>query len=80
MSEPAFIDFSKMEQFGDERTGAVFFPRTQVQKDQASCWLTLHQRGIRTSYSGKSGPVALFSGAIGALGPRYCPSIEDKSG
>ncbi len=72
------IDFSKMqEQTGDH--GLSFSFESEPFKDQqVSCWLTyttsethklIHENKMRTP---------LFSGEIEGVGPRYCPSIEDK--
>lgn len=73
------IDFSKMEeQKGDENPGKFSFTPTARLTQQKSCYLTYtnleaHEI-LRTGFE-KS---PLFSGRIEGIGPRYCPSIEDK--
>ncbi len=73
------LDFSKMvEQPGDERIVPFSFMNEKLEQDQVSCWLTYtnektHQV-IRENFSRS----ALFGGHIEGIGPRYCPSIEDK--
>ncbi len=47
-------------------------------KDQQSCWLTWTTGETREAIMGNIGRSPLFSGDIEGIGPRYCPSIEDK--
>ncbi len=76
-----FVDFSKMsEQFGDERVVPFSFttdPET-VQIEQASCWLTYTNEQTHEIIRKNLDRSPLYSGAIEGVGPRYCPSIEDK--
>lgn len=73
------LDFSKMaEQKGDETIVPFSFLHDAIQREQVPCWLTYtneetHQV-IRENFSRSP----LFSGQIEGVGPRYCPSIEDK--
>lgn len=76
------LDYTKMEeQPGDEQSGKFsYLPEIQPipQKQQRSCHITytngdVHEL-LRTGFE-KS---PMFSGRIQGLGPRYCPSIEDK--
>lgn len=74
------IDFSKLEeQKGDNDPRLFsFIPHMRKPKRQLSCWIgytnpTVHEI-LRTGFD-KS---PLFSGTIQGVGPRYCPSIEDK--
>lgn len=74
------LDYSKMEeQKGDEEPGTFsFLSEIKPLKDQRSCFITytndkVHEL-LRTGFE-KS---PMFQGRIKGLGPRYCPSIEDK--
>jgi len=73
------IDYSKMiEQPGDEKIVPFSFMNDELKIEQVSCWLTYTNeethRVIRENFSRS----ALFGGQIEGVGPRYCPSIEDK--
>ena len=73
------IDFSKMEeQKGDEEEWRLSYHHTSRQLKQKSCWITYTNETVheilRTGF--KYSP--MFQGRIQGIGPRYCPSIEDK--
>ena len=75
------IDFSKMtEQFGDERIVPFSFTTDpeSIQKDQVSCWLTYTNEQTHDIIRANLDRSPLYSGVIDGVGPRYCPSIEDK--
>ncbi|MCR5216947.1 MAG: tRNA uridine-5-carboxymethylaminomethyl(34) synthesis enzyme MnmG [Lachnospiraceae bacterium] len=75
------IDFSKMEeQFGDERIVPFSFSTDPdaIQKEQVSCWLTYTNEETHKIIRDNIDRSPLFSGQIHGVGPRYCPSIEDK--
>ena len=75
------IDFSKMtEQFGDERIVPFSFTTDpdSIQKDQVSCWLTYTNEDTHRIIRANLDRSPLYSGVIDGVGPRYCPSIEDK--
>ncbi len=75
------IDFSKMtEQFGDERIIPFSFTTDpeSIQKDQVSCWLTYTNEQTHEIIRANLDRSPLYSGVIDGIGPRYCPSIEDK--
>ena len=75
------IDFSKMEeQFGDEKITPFSFENTpeELARDQVSCWLTYTNEETHKIIRDNIDRSPLFSGAIEGVGPRYCPSIEDK--
>ena len=73
------FDYSKMtEQPGDEKIVPFSFMNDHLETDQVPCWLTYTNaethRIIRENFHRS----ALFGGQIEGIGPRYCPSIEDK--
>ena len=73
------IDFSKLEeQPGDPEPEPFSYQTIAVTKDQVSCHLTYTNQ--RTHEILKTGfdESPLFTGVIRGIGPRYCPSIEDK--
>lgn len=75
------IDFSKMtEQFGDERIIPFSFTTDpdSIQKEQVSCWLTYTNEDTHRIIRANLDRSPLYSGVIDGIGPRYCPSIEDK--
>ena len=73
------FDFSKMEeQKGDEKIVPFSFMNDHLEKDQISCWLTYTNENTHTVIRNNFHRSALFGGQIEGIGPRYCPSIEDK--
>ena len=75
------IDYSKMEeQFGDERVVPFSFSTDpeDIQIPQASCWLTYTNEETHRIIRENLDRSPLYSGMIEGVGPRYCPSIEDK--
>ena len=75
------IDFSKMEeQFGDEKIVPFSFENNSedLAREQVSCWLTYTNEDTHKIIRENIDRSPLFSGAIEGVGPRYCPSIEDK--
>jgi tRNA uridine 5-carboxymethylaminomethyl modification enzyme len=74
------LDFSKMEeQKGDENPSKFsFLPVTQALKKQLSCWITYTNPIVHDTLRIGFKESPLFSGEIQGVGPRYCPSIEDK--
>lgn len=75
------IDFSKMEeQFGDDRIVPFSFENISedLEREQVSCWLTYTNTNTHKIIRDNIDRSPLFSGAIEGVGPRYCPSIEDK--
>lgn len=75
------IDFSKMEeQFGDEKIVPFSFENTpaDLEREQVSCWLTYTNDETHRIIRSNIDRSPLFSGMIQGVGPRYCPSIEDK--
>ena len=73
------LDYSKMaEQKGDEKIQPFSFMNDNIDKDQISCWLTYTNKQTHDIIRAKFSRSALFGGQIEGIGPRYCPSIEDK--
>lgn len=74
------LDFSKMEeQKGDENPGKFSFSKeTKPLEQQRSCWITYTNPAVHNTLKEGFEKSPMFSGRIQGLGPRYCPSIEDK--
>lgn len=74
------IDFERLEpQYGDEKPAKFSFsPDTQPVKDQLSCFLVYTSAEVHDILRGGFDQSPLFNGTIRGIGPRYCPSIEDK--
>jgi len=73
------IDFSKMEeQKGDEIPGNFSFLKTNKLSKQRSCWITYTSTVVHDVLKLGFNDSPMFAGRIEGVGPRYCPSIEDK--
>jgi tRNA uridine 5-carboxymethylaminomethyl modification enzyme len=74
------LDYSKMEeQPGDTKPGKFSFSEeTNSVTEQKSCWITYTNAEVHTILEKGFQKSPMFSGRIQGLGPRYCPSIEDK--
>ena len=73
------IDFSKMEeQPGDDRTCNFSFTHTPKLKNQKSCWIVYTNEEVHKILEKGFEKSPMFQGRIQGVGPRYCPSIEDK--
>ncbi len=73
------VDFSKMEeQKGDDQPGCFSFTPTPPLQDQRSCWITYTNTVVHDILRTGFGDSPMFQGRIKGVGPRYCPSIEDK--
>ncbi len=73
------LDYSKMiEQKGDEKTVPFSFMNDEVGDNKVSCWLTYTNEETHKVIRANFHRSALFGGQIEGIGPRYCPSIEDK--
>ena len=73
------LDYGLMEeQFGDDNPSCFSFNATSAITQQKSCFITYTNPDVHEElYKGfVSSP--LFNGTIEGVGPRYCPSIEDK--
>jgi len=73
------LDYTKMiEQPGDEKIVPFSFMSDKLEKEQVSCWLTYTNEETHDVIRENFLRSALFGGMIEGVGPRYCPSIEDK--
>lgn len=66
------------EQRGDENPGKFSFSNTEPLQRQLSCWITYTNESVHKELEKGFDRSPMFQGRIKGLGPRYCPSIEDK--
>jgi tRNA uridine 5-carboxymethylaminomethyl modification enzyme len=57
---------------------SVLVPRSSRHPAQLPCWITYAGPEVKRIIRDNLGRSAMYGGAIGARGPRYCPSVEDK--
>ena len=73
------IDFTKTEeQKGDEHPGRFSFTNTKTLLNQLSCRITYTNEKVHSILRKGFDASPMFQGRIKGVGPRYCPSIEDK--
>mgnify|MGYP001266216089 CR=1 FL=1 len=73
------LDYTRMEeQPGDENPSKFSFTDTQPLSKQMSCWITYTNETVHDELKKGFDESPMFQGRIKGLGPRYCPSIEDK--
>src|SRR5881396_3896307 len=73
------IDFSVFEpQYGDPEPTPFSFRTTQPLKNKICCYITHTDERIHSVIRSNMHRSPLYSGKIQGIGPRYCPSIEDK--
>ena len=74
------LDYSKMEvQYGDENPEKFSYSdETSPIKEQRTCWITYTNKEVHETLEEGFDRSPMFNGRIQGLGPRYCPSIEDK--
>lgn len=73
------IDFSKLiEQPGDDEIVPFSFMTGELKKDQVSCYMSHTTAETHRIIHENLHRAPLYSGDIKGVGPRYCPSIEDK--
>ncbi len=74
------LDFSKMdEQPGDLNPKKFSYSdETEFLSDQKSCWITYTNPEVHEMLKTGFDRSPMFNGSIKSVGPRYCPSIEDK--
>ena len=75
------LDFSKMtEQEGDPDPRCFSFlkTRTHLEEKQRSCFITYTSPEVHDTLRAGFDRSPMFNGRIKSIGPRYCPSVEDK--
>lgn len=73
------LDFAKMKpQPGADSPLSFSFWAAPVKREQAQCWLTYTTSETHRIIKENLHRAPLFTGIIEGVGPRYCPSIEDK--
>ena len=74
------LDYSKMiEQPGDDQPSTFsFLPSAKPLKTQRSCYMTYTNPEVHDLLREGFDRSPMFNGRIQSIGPRYCPSVEDK--
>jgi tRNA uridine 5-carboxymethylaminomethyl modification enzyme len=73
------LDYSRMEeQKGDEEITGFSFLNLPKPREQKSCWITYTNTEVHDILRSGFSESPMFQGRIKGVGPRYCPSIEDK--
>ncbi len=74
------LDYSKMEEQPGDTTPSKFsfLDSSQALTHQRSCWITYTNPQVHNTLQKGFEKSPMFTGRIQGLGPRYCPSIEDK--
>lgn len=73
------LNYAAMEeQAGDENPGKFSYSNTSPLTKQRSCWITYTNTEVHETLKEGFDQSPMFTGRIKGLGPRYCPSIEDK--
>lgn len=66
------------EQWGDENKGRFSYTDVPIPTEQRCCWITYTNDKVHEMLKTGFERSPMFTGRIKGLGPRYCPSIEDK--
>ena len=66
------------EQLGDDKPGKFSYTNTPALTKQRSCWITYTNQAVHDELKTGFDKSPMFTGRIKGLGPRYCPSVEDK--
>ena len=73
------LDYSKLEiQEGDKEIKGFSFTNTIKPSKQKNCWIAYTNKKVHTVLETGFNKSPMFQGRIQGIGPRYCPSIEDK--
>ncbi|HLG21363.1 MAG TPA: tRNA uridine-5-carboxymethylaminomethyl(34) synthesis enzyme MnmG [Candidatus Manganitrophaceae bacterium] len=77
--ESQTIDYSGLApQQGDQPPTPFSYATERLEVDQVACYLTYTNEKTHDIIRARLGESPLYSGVITGIGPRYCPSIEDK--
>ncbi len=75
----ATIDFASLdEQHGDATPAPFSFMTDRITQPQICCWITHTNERVHDLIRANLHRAPMYSGQIESVGPRYCPSIEDK--
>ncbi len=66
------------EQWGDANPGRFSYTKVDMPTEQRCCWITYTNAAVHEVLKTGFEKSPMFTGRIKGLGPRYCPSIEDK--
>ncbi|HCU44772.1 MAG TPA: tRNA uridine-5-carboxymethylaminomethyl(34) synthesis enzyme MnmG [Sphingobacterium sp.] len=66
------------EQWGDDNRGKFSYTDVPLPKEKRCCWITYTNDKVHEMLKTGFERSPMFTGRIKGLGPRYCPSIEDK--
>ncbi|WP_099369226.1 tRNA uridine-5-carboxymethylaminomethyl(34) synthesis enzyme MnmG [Sphingobacterium sp. 1.A.5] len=66
------------EQWGDVSRGRFSYTDVEIPQEQRCCWITYTNSAVHEILKTGFEKSPMFTGRIKGLGPRYCPSIEDK--
>lgn len=73
------IDFSQLEvQPGDDNPQGFSFMTKEITQEQLPCYTTYTNQEVHDVIRANLDRAPMYSGQINSVGPRYCPSIEDK--
>ncbi|GAA4337671.1 tRNA uridine-5-carboxymethylaminomethyl(34) synthesis enzyme MnmG [Mucilaginibacter gynuensis] len=73
------LNYSLMEeQWGDDVRGRFSYTEVEQIQEQRCCWITYTNSNVHETLKEGFEKSPMFTGRIKGLGPRYCPSIEDK--
>lgn len=73
------LNYDRMEeQLGDENPSKFSYTNTPTLTKQRSCWITYTNQAVHDELKTGFEKSPMFTGRIKGLGPRYCPSVEDK--
>ncbi len=73
------LDYSKMDiEYGDEKIVPFSFDTESIEREQVPCYLVYTNEQTHKIIMDNLERSAMYGGLVEGVGPRYCPSIEDK--